>query len=161
MTSVSPTDKAVALTFFRNAADIYGENGLAPSPAGAAGLDLRACLPTDEPGVIPPGERRSLPSGIAVAPFEPGIAAFVYSRSGLGEVRGLTVAQGVGLIDPDYRGEILVVLLNTGRESHTGLQEERVAQRVFQPFARPRFCVKDSLEETERGAGAFGHTGRE
>jgi dUTP pyrophosphatase len=161
VTRVSPTDQAVALTFFRNAAAIYGEKGLAPSTAGSAGLDLRACFPAGEAVIIPPGERRSLPSGIAVAPLEPGIAAFVYSRSGLGAIRGLTVAQGVGLIDPDYRGEIVVILLNTGQEKYAVRQGERIAQLVFQPFVRPQFRIEDSLEETERGTGAFGHTGKE
>jgi dUTP pyrophosphatase len=160
VTSVSPTGTAVAVTFFRNALIIYGENGLVPSTPDSAGLDLRACLTDGEALVIPPGERRSLPSGIAVAPLRPGIAGFVYSRSGLGAVRGLTVAQGVGLIDPDYRGEILVFLLNTAQESYTVHQGERIAQLVFQPFERARFQIMDSLEETVRGAGAFGHTGK-
>ena len=161
MTSVSPTGTAVAVSFFRNASTIYGENGLVPSTPDSAGLDLRACLADGESLVIPPGERRSLPSGIAVAPLLPGIAGFVYSRSGLGAVRGLTVAQGVGLIDPDYRGEILVFLLNTGQESYTVRQGERIAQLVFQPFVRAQFQILDSLGKTERGTGAFGHTGRE
>lgn len=161
MTSVSRPETAIHVFFFRNAATVYGENGLCPASDEAAGTDLRACLPDEDAIIIPPGERRAIPSGIAIAPQHPGIAGFVYSRSGLGAVRGVTVAQGVGLIDPDYRGEIMIYLLNTGAEPYTVRHGERVAQLVFQPFLRPAFHKVTSLGETSRGAGGFGHTGRQ
>jgi dUTP pyrophosphatase len=100
-----------------------------------------------------------VPSGIAVESTIPGIAGFVYSRSGLGAVKGLTVAQGVGVIDPDYRGEITVFLLNTGEEDYTVQNGERIAQLVFQPYVRPLFTPAATLGTTGRAAGGFGHTG--
>lgn len=125
----------------------------------SVGLDLRACL--DEERVeVGPGERIKVPSGIAIEPVTRGVAGFVFSRSGLGAKRGLTVAQGVGVIDPDYRGEVLVWLLNTSRETLTVTRGERVAQLVFLPVARARLIPAEELTETERGAGGFGHTGR-
>ncbi|MDL2207923.1 dUTP diphosphatase [Desulfovibrio sp. OttesenSCG-928-M16] len=160
MTSFSPPSLPVAVLFFRDAAALYGEDGLFPATPNAAGIDLRACLHEGAAITIPPGERRCVPSGLAIEPRLPGVAAFIYSRSGLGAVKGLTVAQGVGLIDPDYRGEILIYLLNTGLESQVVRHKDRVAQLLFQPFVRPAFSVVESLGATERGAGGFGHTGQ-
>ena len=134
------------------------EGGLAYATPHSAGLDLRACL-EDEELVIPAGGRVGAPSGVAVEP-PAGVAGFVYSRSGLGAVHGLTVAQGVGVIDPDYRGEVIVFLLNTSGEERRLRRGERVAQLVFQPIVRVEPEVADALGETERGAGGFGHTGR-
>lgn len=159
MTSVSLVETTINVFFFRDAKRIYGPTGLAPATREAAGADLRACPEDGLPLCIPPGERRAVPSGIAVEPTTPGIAGFVYSRSGLGAVKGLTVAQGVGLIDPDYRGEIMVYLFNTSRESYTVRSGERIAQLLFQPFFRPLFHPVDALGATERGSGGFGHTG--
>ena len=159
MTSLSPAKSIIKVFFFRNASEIYGEQGLAPATPGSVGSDLRACLEQEDNLVIPPGERRPVPVGIAIEPLDSGIAAFVYSRSGLGAVKGITVAQGVGIIDPDYRGEIAVFLLNTGRETYTVRQGERIAQLVVQPYVQPLFSVVSSLGETGRGAGGFGHTG--
>lgn len=159
MTSISLFKTEVQVLFFRNAAKLYGEEGPCPATEHAAGIDLRACLTNGPHLHIPPGERRSVPSGIAVAPTLPGMAGFVYSRSGLGAVKGITVAQGVGVIDPDYRGEILVFLLNTGPENYTVQQGERIAQLIFQPFVRAIFRPVTSLDETSRGVGGFGHTG--
>ena len=132
--------------------------GLAYATPYSAGLDLRACFEGEEL-ILPAGSRAGVPTGIAVEPLAPGIAGFVYSRSGLGAVRGLTVAQGVGVIDPDYRGEIIVFLLNTSDEEHRLRRGERVAQLLFQPIVRTELEVAEKLGETERGAGAFGHTG--
>ena len=159
MTSVSPSKTDVNVFFFRNAAALYGADGLQPSTKDAIGIDLRACFSQEDFLVISPGERRAVPTGIALEPLAPGSAGFVYSRSGLGAVKGLTVAQGVGIIDPDYRGEIIVFLLNTSAESYTVRQGERIAQLVFHPCARPDFTPVASLRETKRGAGGFGHTG--
>jgi len=135
------------------------EGGLAYATPHSAGLDLRACF-AEEERLIPPGARVEAPSGIAVEPPAPGMAAFVYSRSGLGAVQGLTVAQGTGVIDPDYRGEIVVFLLNTSGEERRLRRGERMAQLVFQPIIRAELEVAETLGETQRGAGAFGHTGR-
>lgn len=133
--------------------------GCGPAPASehAAGVDLRACLTA--PVIIEPGERAKIPTGVAMHIGEPGYAGFVYSRSGLGAKQGLTVAQGVGLIDPDYRGEIFVFLLNTSGEAREVCPGERIAQLVIQPFRRPAFTVVQDLETSERGAGGFGSTG--
>ena len=101
-----------------------------------------------------------MPTGISVQPECAELAGFLYSRSGLGAREGLTVAQGVGLIDPDYTGEILVMLLNTSGEERVLRHGERMAQLVFQPVVRPDWDVVERLEDTERGSGGFGHTGR-
>lgn len=159
MTSLSTQKNIVNIFFFRNAAAVYGEDGLSPATEGAVGFDLRACLSGEDALVIPPGERRPVPVGIAVEPLAPDVAGFVFSRSGLGAVQGLAVAQGVGVIDPDYRGEITVFLLNTSGETRTLHQGERIAQLVFLPFVRPRCVPVASLGGTRRGAGGFGHTG--
>ena len=135
------------------------EGGLAYATMYAAGLDLRACF-EDEELVIPAGSRAQAPSGIAVESPTPDMAGFVYSRSGLGAVQGLAVAQGVGVIDPDYRGEIIVFLLNTSGEERRLRRGERMAQLVFQPIVRAEVEVAEELGETGRGAGGFGHTGR-
>lgn len=126
--------------------------------AGSAGLDLRACM-AEEQVVIPAGGRHRFPTGIAVECTMPGVAGFVYSRSGLGTRDGLVVSQGVGVIDPDYRGEILVSLLNTSTEARTVTQGQRIAQLVFQPIVRAEILPRSELSDTERGAGGFGHTG--
>lgn len=159
MTSISRSEAAINVCFLRQAATVYGQQGLIPATGLSAGVDLRACPLDEAPVTIPPGERRAIPSGIAIEPLMDGIAGFVYSRSGLGAVKGLTIAQGVGLIDPDYRGEITVYLLNTAGESYTVQCGERIAQLVFQPYLRPVFRVVPSLGTTERGSGGFGHTG--
>ncbi len=128
------------------------------STPGAAGLDLRADI--DAPHLtIAPGERAAVPTGIAIEIDAPGVAGFVYSRSGLGAKHGLTVAQGVGVIDPDYRGEIVVWLLNTSAEPRTIARHERIAQLVLAPVVRPVITPVDALGDTARGHGGFGHTG--
>ncbi len=119
MTSISLTPLDINVRFIGDAAEVYGCDGLAQATKGAVGVDLRACTAKGEEICILPGERRMIPAGIAVEPKAPGAAGFVYSRSGLGGVQGITVAQGVGVIDPDYRGEIKVPLLNTGQEPYT------------------------------------------
>ena len=150
---------SVRVLFLRQAAALYGADGPAAATLGSAGLDLRADLPEHSPCRLAPGERAAIPSGLAIEPLRPDVAGFVYSRSGLGAVRGLTVAQGVGVIDPDYRGEILVYLLNTSREGALVRRGERIAQLIFQPFYRPFFIRAEALGETGRGDGGFGHTG--
>ena len=153
----------VRIAFARpGARELYAEDagGLpAPGTASSAGVDLRACLEAPE-ARIPAGGRLSVPTGVSVQPVAPGWAGFVFARSGLGGRDGLTVAQGVGLIDPDYTGEIRVFLLNTSGEERLLRQGERVAQLVFLPYGRPVWEKVAELLPTERGAGGFGHTGR-
>ena len=96
----------VYILYLRDAAALYGE-GIAYATPDSAGMDLRACIEA-ESLVIEPGQRAPVPSGICIEPRVPGVAGFIYSRSGLGAVKGLTVAQGVGVIDADYRGELVV-----------------------------------------------------
>ena len=151
----------VNVLFFRDAESLYGDSGFAPATSGSVGIDLRACLEKQEESlVVAPGERMIVPSGVAIEPLRPGVAGFVYSRSGLGAVKGLVVAQGVGIIDPDYRGEILVYLLNTSPLSYELKRGERIAQLVFQPFLSAVPVAVAALGGTARGAGGFGHTGK-
>jgi dUTP pyrophosphatase len=102
----------------------------------------------------------TFPTGIAIEPVSPDMAGFIYSRSGLGAMHGLIVAQGVGVIDPDYRGEITVVLLNTSKSDKEVRHGERIAQIVFQPVWRARIEEVDSLATSARGEGGFGHSGK-
>lgn len=141
------------------ARELYAsQGGLQYATPQSAGLDLRACC--DQAMVsIPAGARLCVPTGLSLAPARADVAAFVYSRSGLGAVQGLTVAQGVGLIDPDYRGEIMVFLLNTSDSVKHLRRGDRMAQMVFQPFFRAELTVVDALDSTQRGAGGFGHSG--
>lgn len=156
---ISPVE--VKILFRGTARALYEAVGLAAATSGSAGFDLVAVLPEDAPEMdILPGERAVIPSGIAIEPLRPGVAGFVYSRSGLGAAKGLTVAQGVGLIDPDYRGEIIVYLLNTSALPYRLRRGERVAQLVFQPYYPPQWIVAETLSETARGSGGFGHTGQ-
>ncbi len=160
----SETRLQVSLCYLRDARSLYGTQGLAYATAQSVGLDLRACPLTDIDGeesyAIAPGERLALPSGIAVEPHTPDMAGFVYSRSGLGAMEGLVVAQGVGVIDPDYRGEIIVVLYNTSQHIRYIKQGERIAQLVFQPVLRPVLVEVERLQNSERGSGGFGHSGK-
>ena len=153
-----PAMAEVHVCYLRDAARVYGD-GLCYATPEAAGMDLRACFDEEEI-VVAPGERASVSSGVCVEPCVPGVAGFVYSRSGLGAVKGLVVAQGVGVIDADYRGEIVVWLLNTSSKSVVVKRGERVAQLVFQPVWRLEPRAVEALSETTRGSGGFGHTGR-
>ena len=137
---------------------LWSPPDLRGATSGSCGLDLMACFP-EEQRVLLPGERTAVPSGLAIDIRQPGIAGFVYSRSGLGTKQGLVVSQGVGVIDPDYRGEIIVSLLNTSGEERTITRGQRIAQLVFQPYSSPEFTIRNALTATGRGAGGFGHTG--
>ena len=123
----------------------------------AAGADLYACL--DTPVTIEPGKTAFIPTGIAMA-VPVGCAGLIYARSGLACKRGLAPANKVGVIDSDYRGEILVALHNHGAEAQTVEHGERVAQMVITPVLTPAYEVADSLSATERNAGGFGSTGK-
>jgi dUTP pyrophosphatase len=159
--SAAAAEPRVRIAFVREGArDIYASDTfLAPATALSAGLDLRACLEA-QTASIAPGDRLVVPTGIAVQPLDPLVAGFVYSRSGLGARQGVTVAQGVGVIDPDYTGEITVILLNTARSPQQIARGDRIAQLVFQPIVRPRWIQVAQLAATDRGGGGFGHTGR-
>ncbi len=155
------TAPRVRILYLRDARAVYAANGaegLRYATSGSVGLDLRACIDEEETS-IPAGGRLAIPSGIAIEPLAAGIAGFVYSRSGLGAMQGLTVAQGVGVIDPDYRGEIAVVLLNTSGEERRLRRGDRIAQLVFQPAFQVDIEESETLGDTGRGAGGFGHTG--
>ncbi len=138
---------------------VWSEHALEYATPHSAGLDLRACI--DEPElVIPAGGRAAIPAGLAIEIGQPGIAGFVFSRSGLGTKEGLTVSQGVGVIDPDYRGQIIVSLLNTSGRERRIERGQRIAQLVFLPCFTARLLPVDELAPTDRGAGGFGHTGK-
>ena len=125
--------------------------------AEAAGADLYACL--EAPVTIEPGKTAFIPTGIAMA-VPVGCAGLIYARSGLACKRGLAPANKVGVIDSDYRGEILVALHNHGAEAQTVEHGERVAQIVITPVLTPAYEAADSLSATERNAGGFGSTGK-
>jgi len=126
--------------------------------AGSAGLDLRACLTA--PLVLEPGQTELIPAGIAIHLADPGLAAMILPRSGLGHKHGIVLGNLVGLIDSDYQGQIFVSTWNRGRASFTIEPMERLAQLVVVPVVQVRFNVVESFEASARGAGGFGSTGR-
>ena len=126
--------------------------------AGAAAMDLCACM--EEAVTLNAGERRLVPTGIAIALPSPEYVALVFARSGLGIKRGVCLSNGVGVIDSDYRGEISVGLVNLSGEDYTIRPGDRIAQLMVVPVVRPELVQVDVLDETERGAGGFGSTGR-
>jgi dUTP pyrophosphatase len=138
---------------------VWDEHTLAYATDHSAGLDLRACIDAERLE-IPAGGRAAIPAGIAIEICQPGIAGFIFSRSGLGTKEGLTVSQGVGVIDPDYRGQIIVSLLNTSGQARSVERGQRIAQLVFLPCYTARLIPAEELGATQRGAGGFGHTGK-
>ena len=125
--------------------------------AGSAGFDLRSC--PEIPLLVEPGEWAMVPTGLG-AEIPQGMAGMVFSRSGLGTKGGMVVAQGVGVIDSDYRGEIRVGLWNTSQAPYTIQPGDRVAQLMVLPVGLAQVVERDELPETQRGAGGFGSTGR-
>ena len=125
---------------------------------GSAGLDLRACI--DEPVTIGPGETLLVATGIAIHIADPGYAAVILPRSGLGHRHGIVLGNLVGLIDSDYQGEVGISCWNRGSEPYVVEPGDRIAQLVVVPVARARFELVEEFTETERGSGGFGHTGR-
>ena len=125
---------------------------------GAAGLDLRACL--DAPASVAPGDTLLVSSGIAIHIADPGLAAVVLPRSGLGHKHGIVLGNLVGLIDSDYQGPVGISVWNRGSEPFTITPGDRIAQLVFLSIARARFEVVDTFAESARGEGGFGHSGR-
>ena len=126
------------------------------SSAAAAGADLRACL--EEDVIIRPGKMEMISTGLAMEVPE-GYAGLIYARSGLASKRGLAPANKVGVIDSDYRGEIMVALHNHSEEAAVISHGERIAQLIITPYLTAEFTEKEVLEETERGFGGFGSTG--
>ncbi len=125
---------------------------------GSAGMDLYACL--DQPVTIPPHEIRMIPTGIAIALESPDFVAYLYARSGLAIKHGIAPANCVGVIDSDYRGEVCAGLLNATEKKFTIEPGERIAQLVIAPVILPKIEEVNELDETQRGAGGFGSTGR-
>ena len=136
--------------------------GEIPAPfyatAGAAAMDLCACM--DEPAVIPAGGRQVIPTGIAIALPSPEYVALIFARSGLGLKHGIAPANCVGVIDSDYRGEIKVGLQNSGESDYTVRPGDRIAQMMIVPVVQASVRMVDELDETARGAGGFGSTGK-
>ena len=127
--------------------------------AGAAGMDLRAAVPADQPMTLPPGGRALVPTGLKIALPE-GYEAQVRPRSGLALKHGVTCLNSPGTVDSDYRGEVGVILANLGAEPFVVTRGERIAQLVIAAHARAEWAVVDAHAETERGEGGFGSTGR-
>ena len=125
---------------------------------GAAAMDLHACL--DQAVTIPAGGRAVIPTGLAIALPSPDYVALVFARSGLGIRHGVAPANCVGVIDSDYRGEVLVGLQNSGGEDYTISPGDRIAQLMITPVVQARVRLVDQLDETQRGAGGFGSTGQ-
>ena len=126
---------------------------------GAAAVDLRAALEEGETLTLAPGERALIPTGLAISPESEDVVAIIAGRSGLGVKKGVSLSNGIGVIDSDYRGEISVGIINHGEEPFTIARGDRIAQLFFLPVLHADFLVTETLDETERGAGGFGHTG--
>ena len=126
--------------------------------AGSAGLDLRACL--EKPLELEPGRAELIPTGLAIFIEDPGLAAVVLPRSGLGHRHGIVLGNLVGLIDSDYQGELMVSCWNRGHEPFTLKPGERIAQLVVVPVVQVELEIVANFEATARGAGGFGHSGR-
>ena len=127
--------------------------------AGAAGIDLRACV--DAVLTIRPGQTVLVPTGMAVYMADPGLAAVILPRSGLGHKHGIVLGNLVGLIDSDYQGQVLVSCWNRGSEPFDIEPGARLAQMVFLPVVQVQFDVVEDFVSSHRGAGGFGHTGRQ
>ncbi|NTV95064.1 MAG: dUTP diphosphatase [Thiobacillus sp.] len=125
---------------------------------GSAGLDLRACL--DEAVVLNPGETRLIPTGLAMHLADPGYAAMILPRSGLGHKHGVVLGNLVGLIDSDYQGQLMVSVWNRGQEAFTIQPFERIAQMVIVPVVQAEFRLVAEFGDSERGEGGFGSTGK-
>ena len=125
---------------------------------GSAAMDLRACI--DRPVTIRAGERTVVPTGLAMALPSADYVALLFARSGLGIRKGVCLSNGVGVIDSDYRGEIGVGLVNLSQEAYTVQPGDRIAQLMVVPVERPTVSLVEDLDDTSRGSGGFGSTGR-
>jgi len=126
---------------------------------GSAAVDLRAALEEDEVVTIAPGARALIPTGLSISPESSDYVAVIAARSGLGIKKGVSLSNGIGVIDSDYRGEICVGLINHGEEPFEVRRGDRIAQMMFMPVVSAAFTVVDSLDETERGAAALATRG--
>jgi dUTP pyrophosphatase len=133
-----------------------------PLPAyateGSAGMDLRACL--DAPVLLEPGQTQLVPTGLAIHLDDPGLAAVILPRSGLGHKHGIVLGNLVGLIDSDYQGQLMVSMWNRGQLGFTIEPGDRIAQLVVVPVVQVQLEVVNDFAESARGAGGFGHSGR-
>jgi dUTP pyrophosphatase len=125
---------------------------------GSAGLDLRACL--DEAVELAPGQTALIPTGLAIHIEDPGLAALILPRSGLGHKHGIVLGNLVGLIDSDYQGQLMVSCWNRGQSAFSIQPMERIAQMVIVPVVQATFRRVESFEESDRGEGGFGSSGR-
>ena len=125
---------------------------------GSAGMDLRACV--EGPLTLAPGDTQLIPTGIAIHIADPGLAAMILPRSGPGHKHGIVLGHLVGLIDSDYQGQLFVSCWNRGREPFVIQAGERIAQLVIVPVVQAEFQVVESFEESHRGEGGFGSSGR-
>ncbi|HEX7028977.1 MAG TPA: dUTP diphosphatase [Gammaproteobacteria bacterium] len=125
---------------------------------GSAGMDLRACL--DDAVTLAPGDTHLVPTGIAIHIGDPGLAAMLLPRSGLGHKHGIVLGNLTGLIDSDYQGQLFVSVWNRGKEAFTIEPGERIAQMIIVPVVQVKFEQVEDFEESRRGAGGFGHSGR-
>lgn len=134
-----------------------------PLPAyattGSAGLDLRAMI--NEPLTVKAGETVLIPTGISIYIADPSLAAVILPRSGLGHKNGIVLGNLVGLIDSDYQGPLMVSLWNRSKEDFTVNVGDRIAQLVFVPIVQANFNIVQDFEQTERGEGGFGHSGKQ
>ena len=126
---------------------------------GSAGLDLRACL--DAAVELAPGETQLIPTGLAIHIADPGLCATILPRSGLGHKHGIVLGNLVGLIDSDYRGQLMVSMWNRSQTAFTIQPGERIAQLVFMPVVQASFAIVDEFDASERGEGGFGSSGRQ
>ena len=125
---------------------------------GSAGMDLRACI--DAPIELQPGRTELVPTGVAIHIGDPGLAALILPRSGLGHKHGIVLGNLVGLIDSDYQGQLMVSCWNRGSESFELKPMDRLAQLIFVPVLKPRLAVVEAFDVSERSVGGFGSTGR-
>ena len=133
-----------------------------PLPAyateGSAGIDLRALV--EEPVILEPGQTSLLPTGMAIHIDDPSLAAMILPRSGLGHKHGIVLGNLVGLIDSDYQGQLMVSCWNRGNTTFTVNPGERIAQLILVPVVQAQLDIVESFDESDRGAGGFGHTGK-
>ncbi len=140
--------------------DRIGDTIPLPSYAteGSAGMDLRACI--DEPLSVKPGETHLIPTGLAIHIADPGLAATILPRSGLGHKHGIVLGNLVGLIDSDYQGQLFISCWNRGDSEFTIETGDRIAQLVIIPVVQVALNPVDSFDDSKRGAGGFGHSGK-
>jgi len=125
---------------------------------GSAAMDLCACI--DEPITLQPHERRLIPNGISIALPGPEYVALIFARGGLASKKGIAMANGVGVIDSDYRGPLMSALINQSDEAYTIAPGDRISQMMIVPVVQPTISMVEELDETSRGEGGFGSTGR-